>query len=103
MTTYILGPIGEEEIEILPRIIIVGVNYVLVYISFKEVDGPIDFHCRGTLSAGMASAASSATLRAGSSAHAIPAGVAPFRSNQYVHSICWMYANSIFLRRYNRK
>ncbi|AIF45599.1 hypothetical protein X953_17040 [Virgibacillus sp. SK37] len=32
----------------------------------------------------MASAASSATLRAGSSAHAIPAGVAPFRSNQFM-------------------
>ncbi|MCJ0932802.1 hypothetical protein MST22_16760 [Virgibacillus halodenitrificans] len=42
---------------------------------FEEVS-PIDFRCRGTLSTGMASAASSATLRAGSSAHAIPAGVA---------------------------
>ncbi|SES02143.1 hypothetical protein SAMN05518872_103243 [Psychrobacillus sp. OK032] len=42
----------------------------------------VDFRSRRTLSAGMASAASLATLGPGSSAHAIPAGVAAFRYNQ---------------------
>ncbi|WP_256200850.1 hypothetical protein [Virgibacillus halodenitrificans] len=37
-----------------------------------------------SLPPGMASAASSATLRPGSSAHAIPAGVVIFHSNQLV-------------------
>ncbi|APC47482.1 hypothetical protein BME96_04540 [Virgibacillus halodenitrificans] len=49
-----------------------------------------------TLSAGMASAASSATLRPGSSPHAILAGVAALHSNQFVHSTFWVYANAIF-------
>ncbi|ALC86205.1 hypothetical protein AM499_10470 [Bacillus sp. FJAT-22090] len=56
--------------------------------------GPVDFRSRRTRSAGMASAASLATLSPGSSAHApvaslsvqktfaIPAGVATFHSNQ---------------------
>ncbi|AIF45471.1 hypothetical protein X953_12635 [Virgibacillus sp. SK37] len=51
----------------------------LAYKKLSEIfekTRPIDFRCMRTLSAGMASAASSATLRAGSSAHAIPAGVA---------------------------
>ncbi|MCJ0932128.1 hypothetical protein MST22_13275 [Virgibacillus halodenitrificans] len=51
------------------------------------MDIPIDFHYRWTLSAGMTSAASSATLRAGSSAHAIPAGVAILHSNQFVSAL----------------
>ncbi|AIF45455.1 hypothetical protein X953_11390 [Virgibacillus sp. SK37] len=46
----------------------------------------------------MASAASSATLRAGSSAHAIPAGVAPYRSNQFVHSIFWGMQTQFFFQ-----
>jgi hypothetical protein len=44
----------------------------------------VDLRYRRTLSAGMASAASLALLSPGSSAHAIPAGVAAFRSNQRI-------------------
>ncbi|WP_084715679.1 hypothetical protein [Virgibacillus sp. SK37] len=52
--------------------------------AIRRAFNAIAFHCRWTLSAGMASAASFATLRPGSSAHAIPAGVAIFHSNQLV-------------------
>ncbi|AIF45052.1 hypothetical protein X953_00485 [Virgibacillus sp. SK37] len=65
-------------------------------IHFTE-EAPIDLRFRRTLSAGMASAASSATLRPGSSPHAIPAGVAALHSNQFVHSTFWVYADAIFL------
>ncbi|WP_172675269.1 hypothetical protein [Virgibacillus halodenitrificans] len=51
------------------------------------MDEPTDFRFSGTLSTGMASAASFTTLRPGSSAHAIPVGVAPFRSNQFVSAL----------------
>ncbi|AIF45606.1 hypothetical protein [Virgibacillus sp. SK37] len=61
--------------------------YLYLLPQFKEVDKLIDFRFSGTLSTGMASAASSATLRAGSSAHAIPVGVTPFRSNQFVSAL----------------
>ncbi len=46
---------------------------------------PVDFRSRRTRSAGMASAASFATLSPGSSAHAIPAGVAAFHYSQLVY------------------
>ncbi|WP_060679254.1 hypothetical protein [Virgibacillus halodenitrificans] len=72
-------------------------------IEIVEEVSPIDFRCMRTLSAGMASAASSATLRPGSSPHPIPAGVAAFHSNQLVSSTFSEYANANFLPRYNNK
>ena len=48
----------------------------------KQNPNKVDFRSRRTLSAGTASAASLAALSPGSSARAVPAGVAAFRSNQ---------------------
>jgi len=46
------------------------------------LDQSVDFRSERTLSAGLASAASLATLSPGSSAQAIPAGVAALHFNQ---------------------
>ncbi|MCJ0931970.1 hypothetical protein MST22_12480 [Virgibacillus halodenitrificans] len=71
-------------------------------IHFTE-EAPIDLRFRRTLSAGMASAASSATFRPGSSPHAIPAGVAALHSNQFVLNFYFGYLECSHERRKNMK
>ena len=55
---------------------------VFFLLNIEVTRGRVDFRYERTLSAGTASAASLATLSAGSSARAISAGVAALPSNQ---------------------
>ena len=56
--------------------------YSLFSFKIEVTRGRVDFRYERTLSAGTASAASLAALSPGSSARAVPAGVAVLRSNQ---------------------
>ncbi|QEY21162.1 hypothetical protein D0S48_10930 [Psychrobacillus sp. AK 1817] len=53
-----------------------------IFFLLRDKARNVNLRCERTLSAGTASAASLATLSPGSSARAIPAGVAALRSNQ---------------------